>query len=64
MNCVERYVKFLCKWILQNCSNDIKLLAKRIDKTSMDRLRLVASSTFERLTYTKAVELLKEVFVI
>ncbi|XXG78718.1 hypothetical protein AAC387_Pa08g2604 [Persea americana] len=61
MNCVEHYVKFLCKWILQNCSNDIKLLAKRIDKTSMDRLRLVASSTFERLTYTKAVELLKEV---
>ncbi|RWR87176.1 asparagine--tRNA ligase, cytoplasmic 1 isoform X3 [Cinnamomum micranthum f. kanehirae] len=61
MNCVEDYVKFLCKWILQNCSNDIKLLAKRTDKTSMDCLRSVASSTFERLTYTKAVELLKEV---
>ncbi|KAJ8634380.1 hypothetical protein MRB53_027716 [Persea americana] len=61
MNCVEDYVKFLCKWILENCSNDMKLLAKRIDKTSMDRLQSVASSTFERLTYTKAVELLKEV---
>ncbi|KAJ8629844.1 hypothetical protein MRB53_023167 [Persea americana] len=61
MNCVEDYVKFLYKWIFENCSNDMKLLAKRIDKTSMDRLRSVASSTFERLTYTKAVELLKEV---
>ena len=52
MNCVEDYVKFLYKWIFENCSNDMKLLAKRIDKTSMDRLRSVASSTFERLTYT------------
>lgn len=61
INCAEDYVKFLCGWILENCSSEMKLMIKRVDKTASDRLHLVASSTFERLTYTKAVELLKEV---
>ncbi|XP_006850236.2 asparagine--tRNA ligase, cytoplasmic 1 isoform X3 [Amborella trichopoda] len=59
MNCAEDYVKFLCQWLIDNCLEDMKLMSKLIDKNIFDRLRLVASSSFERITYTKAVELLK-----
>ncbi|XP_058093506.1 asparagine--tRNA ligase, cytoplasmic 2 [Magnolia sinica] len=61
MNCAEDYLKFLCQQILENCSDDLQLVSKRIDKASIDRLGSITSSSFERITYTKAVELLNEV---
>ncbi|KAI3928896.1 hypothetical protein MKW92_013539 [Papaver armeniacum] len=51
MNCAEAYVKFLSQW----------LLTTNFDKTAIDRLKLVASTPFERITYTDAVELLVKV---
>eukprot|EP01018_Ginkgo_biloba_P006305 Gb_13621 [translate_table: standard] len=61
MNCAEDYVKFLCQWLLDNCFDDMKFMSNMFDKTAIDRLRLVASTPFERITYTEAVELLKKV---
>ncbi|KAL6199005.1 PREDICTED: asparagine--tRNA ligase, cytoplasmic 1-like [Fragaria vesca subsp. vesca] len=58
MNCAEAYVKFLCKWLLDNCYDDMEFFSRQYDKTCIERLRMVASTPFERITYTEAVELL------
>ncbi|KAF8034071.1 hypothetical protein BT93_C0372 [Corymbia citriodora subsp. variegata] len=60
MNCAEAYVKFLCKWLLDDCLDDMEFMAKNFDKTCIDRLRMVASTPFERISYTEAVDLLVE----
>ncbi|KAK9131048.1 hypothetical protein Sjap_011535 [Stephania japonica] len=61
MNCAEAYVKFLCQWLLDNCLADMQLMVKIYDKSAIDRLKLVASSPFVRISYTEAVELLEKV---
>ncbi|KAH9305097.1 hypothetical protein KI387_009501, partial [Taxus chinensis] len=61
MNCAEDFLKFLCQWMLDNCLDDMKFMANQFDKTIFDRLRLVASTPFARITYTEAVDLLKKV---
>lgn len=61
MNCAEAYVQYLCKWLLEKCSDDVDFIVKHIDKTARERLLLVSSSPFERITYTEAVEKLKTV---
>uniref|UniRef100_A0A0C9RZG6 asparagine--tRNA ligase n=1 Tax=Wollemia nobilis TaxID=56998 RepID=A0A0C9RZG6_9CONI len=61
MNCAEDYVKFLCQWLLDNCLDDMQFMAKMFDKTAIDRLRSVATTSFARISYTEAVELLEKV---
>ncbi|OAE23447.1 hypothetical protein AXG93_285s1040 [Marchantia polymorpha subsp. ruderalis] len=61
MNCAEDYIKFLCQWLLDHCLDDMEFLAKMYDKTAVERLRMVASTPFVRITYTEAVETLQKV---
>lgn len=61
MNCAEDYVQFLCQWLLDNCLDDMQFMVKNYDNGAIDRLKLVASTPFERVSYTEAVELLKNV---
>ncbi|CAN8248352.1 unnamed protein product [Cochlearia groenlandica] len=60
MNCAEAYVKYMCKWLLEKCYDDMELMAKNFDKGCIDRLKLVASTPFGRVTYTEAIKLLEE----
>ncbi|XP_059634868.1 asparagine--tRNA ligase, cytoplasmic 1-like [Cornus florida] len=60
MNCAEGYVKFLCQWLLDNCLDDMEFMVKNFDKGAIDRLRMVASSDFIRVSYTEAVAILEE----
>lgn len=61
MNCAEAYVKFLCQWLLDNCYDDMEFMAKNFDKGAIDRLKMVASTPFVRITYTEAVAMLEQV---
>ncbi|KAF2284571.1 hypothetical protein GH714_027211 [Hevea brasiliensis] len=61
MNCAEDYFKFLCKWVLENCSTDMKFVSRRIDKTRTNLLEAMISSSYERITYMEAVNVLKKV---
>lgn len=61
MNCAEDCVKFLCKWLLEHCADDMEFMSNMFDKTALDRLRLVATSPFARITYTEAIEILEKV---
>ncbi|KAL9242026.1 hypothetical protein vseg_016072 [Gypsophila vaccaria] len=61
MNCAEAYVKFMCQWLLDHCLDDMEFMVKNFDKTAIDRLKMVATTPFVRITYTEAVTLLERV---
>ena len=59
MNLAEELIKYLTTYVLDQCRDDIELFARFVDKSLMSTLDGVASSDFIRLTYTDALELLK-----
>ncbi|PQQ13798.1 asparagine--tRNA ligase cytoplasmic 2 [Prunus yedoensis var. nudiflora] len=61
INCADDFLKFLCKWVLENCPEDMKFVSQRIDKTRADHLHSVISSSFERISYTEALDAIKKV---
>ncbi|KAM2798714.1 hypothetical protein COP2_003884 [Malus domestica] len=61
INCAGDFFKSLCKWVVENCSEDMKFLSQRIDKTRTERLQSMVLSTFERVSYTEALDALKKV---
>ncbi|KAJ7961650.1 Asparagine-tRNA ligase [Quillaja saponaria] len=61
VNCASDYFKHLCKWVLENCSEDMRFVAKRIDSNCIDRLQLMTSSSFEKISYTEALNVLKQI---
>lgn len=61
MNCAEDYIRYLSQWLLDHCLEDMEFIVKNFDKTAIDRLKLVSSTPFERISYTKAVRLLQNV---
>ncbi|KAM1044275.1 hypothetical protein FF1_035389 [Malus domestica] len=61
INCADDFFKFLCKWVVENCSEDMKFVSQRIDKTRIDRLQSIISSSFERVSYSEALDALKKV---
>ena len=60
MNLVEDMVKYLINYIRQNCPEEMEFFNKFIDKNLAERLDNVVNSEFERLTYTKAIDILKK----
>ncbi len=60
MDLAESFIKYLISDILKNCSEDLELFGKFVDKGLLDRLKFVVERPFKRLAYTEAVELLKE----
>ncbi|HBS48429.1 TPA: asparagine--tRNA ligase [Candidatus Dependentiae bacterium] len=59
MNCAENYLKFCVKYALDNCMEDLQFFDKMISKGLIDRLNHIVEQPFERLPYTKAIEILK-----
>ncbi len=60
MDLEEDFIKYCVQWALDNCSDDLEFLNKMVDKTLIERLRSVVSSSFVRLSYTDGVKLLEE----
>lgn len=56
----EDYVRFLMKSVLDNCEEDLTFFDNRIQKGLIDNLKHIADSSFERINYTKAVEILQK----
>jgi asparaginyl-tRNA synthetase len=48
------------KYVLENAPEEINFFNSFVDKGLLDRLNLVANSDFGRVTYTEAIEILKE----
>ncbi|XP_062081018.1 asparagine--tRNA ligase, cytoplasmic 2 [Humulus lupulus] len=60
MNCAEDFFKFLCKSLLDKCSEDMKFVLKRMDKNCIERLHLIILNSAQRISYTEALEALKK----
>jgi asparaginyl-tRNA synthetase len=73
MNLAEEFIKYIIKYALENNKEDLEFLAQRLaeeekqlpqDKRSemglLEKLEFVLTNGFERLTYTDAIQILKE----
>jgi asparaginyl-tRNA synthetase len=60
MNLAEDFLKYLLRYALDNCIDDLKFLSEMYDKELIGRLEFVINNSFERITYTRAVEILQE----
>ncbi|CAN1758294.1 Asparagine--tRNA ligase, cytoplasmic 1 [Linum perenne] len=60
MNCAEAYVKYMCCWLLEKCYDDMEHMVEFYDKGCIERLRMVSTTPFERISYTEAVKILEE----
>jgi asparaginyl-tRNA synthetase len=58
MDLAEDFVKYLIRYALENCSDDLEFLNNMIDKGLLERLGFVLDNKFIRMTYTDAVKIL------
>ena len=56
----EAMTKFVIRYVLDNCPDEMAFFNQFIDKGLIERLELVANSEFGRITYTEAIEILKK----
>jgi asparaginyl-tRNA synthetase len=71
MDLAEDMLKYLIQYALENCADDLEFLSKRLeeeeknkkaDEKSMElitKLKFVLENSFERITYTEAIDILK-----
>lgn len=59
MNLIEDMVKSCIQYVLENAEEELKFFNERIDKTLLERLNLVLDTPFARMTYTEAIDHLK-----
>ncbi len=72
MDLAEDFLSYICKYVMDNCADDIdflnerelkedqaKPMAERNEMSLIERLKFVADNDFERITYTKAIDLLR-----
>ena len=73
MDLAEEFLKYLVRYALENCEDDLAFLDKRAqeeDKNKkvedrrpmplLESLQFIVENQFERVSYTKAIEILKE----
>lgn len=60
MDVAEGMIKFVIRYVLDNCPMELEFLNKFVDKELIERLTAVANSDFGRVTYTEAIKLLEE----
>ena len=60
MDLAEDFLKYLITYALDHCSADLEFLNNMYDKELLARLRFVIDNKFERLSYTKAIEILQQ----
>lgn len=60
MDLAEDFIKYLVKYALNNCMDDLKFLNDMFDKELISRLQSVIDTEFVRLTYTEGVKILEE----
>jgi asparaginyl-tRNA synthetase len=53
-------LKRVCGDVLNDCQEDLALFVEHVDKAAIDRLTTVVERDFRRLSYTEAVEILKD----
>ncbi len=60
MNCMESFLKYIIKYVIDNCPEEMKFFDSMIEKGLLDKLHHVINSEFKKMTYTEAIEILKK----
>lgn len=60
MDFEEKMIRYIINYLLENCKQELEFCNKNLDTNLLERLKLVASSDFGRITYTDAIEILKK----
>lgn len=73
MNLAEEFIGYIIRYAMEHCADDLQFLDQRLaeeekqlpqDRRSelglLDKLRFVTENKFERLTYTEAIDILRE----
>lgn len=60
MEVAEAMLKYIIKYVMAECPDEIAFFNERIDKGLIERLEAVANSDFGVVTYTEAIEMLKQ----
>ena len=58
MELAEDFLKYLIRYALDNCQDDLQFLAKMYDAELIDRLKFVGENDFVRLDYTEGIDIL------
>lgn len=60
MDVAEAMLKYVINYVMENAKEELEFCNQFVDKGLIDRLNHVRNSNFERVTYTRAIEILKE----
>ena len=60
MNLAEDMMKYVLSYVMERCPKEMAFFNQFVDKGLLDRLHHVMTSDFGRVTYTDAIEILKE----
>lgn len=59
MDLAEDFLKYLVRYALDHCRDDLDFLNNMIDKELLERLQFILENDFVRMSYTEAIEILK-----
>ncbi|MCL1464055.1 asparagine--tRNA ligase [Argonema galeatum] len=60
MDLAEEFLKYIFKYVLDNCPEDMEFFNQRIDNSVLATAENIINNEFERLTYTDAIALLEK----
>ena len=60
MDLAEDFLQHIVKYVLEHCSDDIDFLNEMYDKQLRSSLEFVVNNKFERITYTRGIEILEK----
>ncbi|HEY9736928.1 MAG TPA: asparagine--tRNA ligase [Trichocoleus sp.] len=60
MDLAEDFLKFVFRQVLEQCPDDMEFFNQRIDNSVLQTADNIINNTFERITYTEAVQLLEK----
>ncbi|MCP4041472.1 MAG: asparagine--tRNA ligase, partial [Gammaproteobacteria bacterium] len=57
----ESFLRYICRLVLEECADDMAFFAQHVKKDAVQNLEVLVESSFERMEYTEAVQILKQV---
>ncbi len=55
----EDFLRYLVRYALDNCAEDLRFFDQRIEKGLLDKLEALAGASFSKMTYTEAIKRLQ-----
>ena len=59
MDIIEEMIKYIVNYVRKNAAEEMEFFNKWVDKGLFERLDTLVNSKFDRITYTEAIEILK-----